>query len=123
MHSPAEVRKWQVAAKFAASHQMNGQAPFVGMLEVVIRIYLPPPKSMPKKNLVLALSGALRPITRPDLDNYSKAIMDSLTGVAWLDDAQVVDLHLSKLYSEKPRVEIEVRERLYPKGPEQKELL
>lgn len=31
-----------------------------------------------------------------DLDNHAKAILDALNGIAWDDDAQVVDLRVSK---------------------------
>lgn len=33
---------------------------------------------------------------RPDVDNIAKAILDGLNGVAYDDDAQVVDLHIVK---------------------------
>lgn len=48
---------------------------------------------------------------RCDLDNLCKAIMDSLNGVAWDDDDQVVELHAEKaLDRERPRTEVLVRE-------------
>jgi Holliday junction resolvase RusA-like endonuclease len=117
MHSPAEVRKWQIWARKTASDQMDGQHPMKGMLEVAVQIYLPVPKSMPKKYIGHALEGRIQPITRPDLDNYSKAILDSLTGICWLDDSQIVSLSLRKLYSEKPRIEIQIEELVFPKPP------
>ncbi|MDP5277249.1 RusA family crossover junction endodeoxyribonuclease [Chengkuizengella axinellae] len=55
-------------------------------------------------------SGELRPITKPDIDNYVKAIKDALNKVIWTDDSKVVDLHAGKYYSDKPRVEIEILE-------------
>jgi len=116
MYTPADVRKWQVEAKFLATEQMQGKTPQAGMLEVDLRVYLPLPKSMPNKKRSWALSGAVRPITRPDCDNYAKSVCDSMSGVLWLDDAQIVQLNIGKWYSEKPRVEIEVRERAYPSG-------
>jgi len=33
----------------------------------------------------------------PDLDNLSKPVKDALKGVAYLDDSQVVDLHVRKI--------------------------
>ncbi|MFS1511864.1 RusA family crossover junction endodeoxyribonuclease [Chengkuizengella sp. SCS-71B] len=53
--------------------------------------------------------GELRPITKPDIDNYVKAIKDALNKVIWTDDSKVVELHASKFYSEYPRVVIEIR--------------
>lgn len=57
-----------------------------------------------------AESGDIRPITKPDADNYIKAIKDALKSVIWRDDSQVVDLHISKYYSDSPRITVEVTE-------------
>lgn len=35
-----------------------------------------------------------------DIDNYIKAILDSLNGVVYVDDKQVVELFAKKIYSE-----------------------
>lgn len=110
MYTPAEVRKWQDQAKLFAANQMHGRPPLQGGLIVSIKVFLPPPKSMSKRDRAAALTDMLRPITRPDCDNYSKAICDALNGIVWLDDAQIVSLHVGKYYGERPRVEIEVNE-------------
>lgn len=49
-----------------------------------------------------------RPTGRPDLDNCCKLVTDALTGVAWKDDDQVVQLTASKHYADDgpPRTEI-----------------
>ena len=114
MYSPAEVRKWQLEARAIASEYMKGQNPLKGMLVVDISVYLAPPLSMPKKKLALALTGLIHPITRPDCDNYAKAVLDALNGIVWLDDAQIIHLTVSKHFAEKPRVQIDVAERAYP---------
>jgi len=36
--------------------------------------------------------------TKPDADKLARGILDSLTGVCWRDDAQVVDLRARKVY-------------------------
>lgn len=58
---------------------------------VEILCYLPKPKTAKKTQLF--------PITRPDLDNYAKAILDGLNGFAWEDDSQVCDLRIGKRYA------------------------
>lgn len=47
-------------------------------------------------------------VTRPDLDNLVKALLDCMTKEGyWLDDNQVVELYLSKVYAtEKVGIEI-----------------
>jgi crossover junction endodeoxyribonuclease RusA len=50
-----------------------------------------------------------RPAKRGDLDNYTKVLMDSLNGVAYADDSQIVRI-VAERYDDKrnPRVEVEV---------------
>lgn len=49
--------------------------------------------------------------TRPDCDNYVKEIKDVMTELGfWKDDAQVVDLHVIKRYSEKATIYIQLEE-------------
>jgi len=47
-----------------------------------------------------------RPDVMPDLDKLVRAILDSLTGVVWRDDGQVVDITASKVYADTPGVDI-----------------
>ena len=58
----------------------------------------------------VSLSFLLKDRRRRDLDNLSKAILDSLNGIAYLDDKQVVDLHIVKSMSKEPGVVIEIEE-------------
>ena len=114
MYTPAEVKTWQTTARVMACEKMKNLNPMKGQLEVIIWVYLVPPTSMSNKKMVLALGGQIRPITRPDCDNYAKAVLDSMNGVVWLDDAQIVALHVYKFYAEKPCVKVKVVELQYP---------
>lgn len=80
-----------------------------GPLEVKILIFKPMLKSFSKKKSELAEARLLRPITKPDTDNYAKGPMDACKGIIWKDDGQVVDLRASKFYSGNPRLEITIR--------------
>lgn len=73
-------------------------------------VYRQIPKSLAKYKRVLAIEGKLRPITKPDVDNYVKGIKDGLSGIIWQDDKQVVSMTVRKWYSEEPRAEITVKE-------------
>lgn len=56
------------------------------------------------------LDGLSRPTKKPDLDNIIKAIADSLNGIAYKDDAQIVEIESKKFYSETPRVEVTIQD-------------
>jgi len=69
-------------------------------LEVGVSVYLPKPKGIKR----------LWPTVRPDGDNYGKLALDSLNGLAWEDDAQVVRMVVEKRYDASPRWEIRICE-------------
>jgi Holliday junction resolvase RusA-like endonuclease len=48
--------------------------------------------------------------SRPDIDNCVKLVSDALNGVAWVDDAQVVEVHARKFYGPDPCTRIRVME-------------
>ncbi len=75
---------------------------------VYLAIALPVPLSWSKKRKEAALKQLIRPTSRPDIDNYVKAIFDGMNGVAFVDDAQVVRLECEKFYGETPGVVVTV---------------
>lgn len=51
------------------------------------------------------------PATRPpDLDKLTRAVLDALTGIVWVDDRQVVALHSTKVQGATPGVDVTVTE-------------
>lgn len=49
-----------------------------------------------------------------DIDNVLKATFDSLTGILWKDDRQIMELHAYKLQDKlKPRIEIYLTELIH----------
>ena len=81
---------------------------FIGEIEVVINAYFEIPKSWSKAKKAAAANSEIKPQTKPDVDNISKIVLDSLNKIAFDDDKQVTDLHIHKYYSDKPRVEITI---------------
>lgn len=45
-----------------------------------------------------------------DLDNVLKAVADGLNGFAYKDDRQICEVHLKRVWSPNPRVEITIQE-------------
>jgi Holliday junction resolvase RusA-like endonuclease len=46
------------------------------------------------------------PTKRPDIDNSVKAVLDSMNGIVYKDDIQVVRLSAKKVYSLVPGIDI-----------------
>lgn len=77
-------------------------------LKVIINIEKSIPKSFSNRKRELAINGFIRPITRGDVDNYAKTILDALNGIAYHDDAQVTDLEVFKRFGYKSYAEITI---------------
>lgn len=94
-------------ALFAAS-AMGSSPPLQGPLSMICRFSLPIPESWTRLKRNEAESGDLLPTGRPDIDNYVKAVADALNGIAWTDDAQVVEMRASKRYAPEPGVYVRI---------------
>lgn len=80
------------------------------VLDMRIAAFYSIPKSASKKKRKQMEDGSIRPVKKPDMDNVVKSIADSLNGVAYRDDTQIVDCAVRKFYSDKPRVVITIKE-------------
>ena len=109
VYDPPKVSKYKKQLSQLARSQYKGE-PLDGAIEVEITFYRQVQKSLSKKERARRLSGEHRPTVKPDLDNYIKSTLDALNGILWADDARIVDLHAHKYYSDRPRIEITVRE-------------
>ncbi|MBP1079686.1 MULTISPECIES: RusA family crossover junction endodeoxyribonuclease [Bacillus] len=47
---------------------------------------------------------------KPDIDNLTKGLFDSLNQLIWADDNQVVSISVYKVYEETPSIEVLVKE-------------
>ncbi len=77
-------------------------------IEIVAYHKIPASASNKKKNEMA--SQLIRPTKKPDWDNIGKIVTDALNGIAWHDDAQIVDARVIKRYTaDKPKVVIIIR--------------
>ncbi len=71
-----------------------------GPIHIDLEFRLPKPKAEPKRKRTW-------PARRPDLDKLIRAILDSLTGVVFRDDSQVIGIYAAKDWGT-PGVEIHI---------------
>ena len=106
-YTPAKTRNYADLIASEAMVVMAGRKPLEGALKVSVVAFFPVTKSTNKTNRALMLSGQMHHIKKPDCDNIGKQI-DALNGIAWLDDSQIVDMRIEKVYSEEPRLLITI---------------
>jgi crossover junction endodeoxyribonuclease RusA len=79
-YTPARVKAWQDAVGWAAKETM--------------RVFKLKPYSC---DVLVELDFLLPDRRKRDLDNLSKAVLDSMNKIVWKDDNQVVDLRIQKI--------------------------
>ena len=103
-YTQAQTRAWQKTVAVYGRSAMRGAAPFTGAVKLEIAFHVPIPESWAKWKREAAERGEVAPTVKPDLDNFEKSVKDALKGIAWVDDAQVVQAVKSKAYSNRPGV-------------------
>ncbi len=106
MHTPKKTATYERKVRGSAIVAMNGSKPFARPVSLEVEIIVPIPASWSKKRQTLARIGVICATKKPDADNVLKAVKDAMNGVVYSDDAQVVEINLSKVYGEHPRVEV-----------------
>lgn len=84
-HTDPRVKAWQDTVSLRAIEAMRGRPPIIGPVSVRIVFVL----------------GNRR---RVDIDNLNKAVLDSMNGIVFKDDTQVVNAHLVKKVMKNPGV-------------------
>ena len=78
--------------------RLAGASPHSFPVKITITFFMPRPKTVKRAY----------PSVAPDLDKLIRAVLDGLTGVAYEDDGQVVQIHAQKLYGAEVGAEIEL---------------
>lgn len=102
-YTTKSTRDYEQMIKLEYSKQSNEY--FEGEVSVIINVGYPIPKSITKKELEDIKNGA-KPAKKPDCDNVAKVILDSLNGIAYKDDKQVVALFVRKEYMQNPKTKV-----------------
>ncbi|CAB4161761.1 Rus Holliday junction resolvase [uncultured Caudovirales phage] len=101
---------YESAIQLYASKAMGSQKPLEAPVSVYLYIRVPIPQSYSKNRTVACLSGSERPAKKPDIDNIAKAFLDAMNGTVYLDDTQVVELNIKKVYSAAAGVDVAIME-------------
>lgn len=108
---PVNVFKDAIRTAYCSQETKEPLSVLTGPVSLHLTILLPRTKAKTWKTRPMPREW--RHTGRKDFDNILKAVVDSLNGLAWLDDRQVVDCHIWKLMaagSEEPGVLIKIAE-------------
>jgi crossover junction endodeoxyribonuclease RusA len=94
----AELATWRAMVGFAAKEA--GCQPIDTPILIRMKFRIKRPKTVKREY----------PTVPPDLDKQIRSILDALTGIAYDDDSQVIDISAQKVYSDNPGVDIEISE-------------
>lgn len=107
-YTPEKTASYENFVKLCYLNKYKGQK-LDGEIIAEIIAYFSIPKSFSKKKRVQAIEGKIMPTKKPDTDNIAKTILDSLNGIAFEDDKQVVALLVKKLYGEEAKVVVSLK--------------
>ncbi len=107
-YTPPDMRAAQKAIGQLARIAMGPMQPMTGPLRLEVLAVYAIPKSWKPAQQEAAREGRIWKAGVPDIDNIAKQILDSLNGIAYGDDAQVVQLSAGKLYGSPERTEVRV---------------
>lgn len=78
----------------------QGWKPTERPLRAKLVFRLPIPTKFNKIKAQKAFDGEIRPTQKNDLDNLAKSVMDGMTGILYVDDAQIVSMAIEKYYGD-----------------------
>ena len=111
-YTPQKTKTYEGEIRLMAKAAMGASEALETPVTVAIYIRVGIPASFSKQKRKDALSNHIRPTKKPDIDNIAKCFLDAMNGIVYLDDKQVVSLHITKEYAETPAVDVMVKEDL-----------
>ena len=109
-YTPEKTRTYEALIKDAAKQAMGSSEPLETPVTLYLYIRVPITKSCTKKRLEAIQNGSEKPIKKPDASNILKSVEDGMNGVVYKDDSQIVNIHVTKVYSSEAGVDICVKE-------------
>lgn len=108
-YTPDKTRSYEGMVRHEAALAMAGRNPIDVPVEMTMVAIFGVPASWSKKRQAAALTGEIRPGSKPDLSNITKACEDAINGVVLRDDSLIVSTRAEKRYGPQPLVAVTVR--------------
>jgi Holliday junction resolvase RusA-like endonuclease len=111
-YTPEKTRTYEALIKEAGIEAMGSSEPLETAISLYLYIRQGIPKSYSKKRIEACLNGSEQPLKKPDSSNILKSVEDALNGVIYKDDCQIINHHITKVYSTQSGVDVCVKEYL-----------
>jgi Holliday junction resolvase RusA-like endonuclease len=108
-YTDAKTIDYETQVAMRARHAIGATKPLESALTVFLYLRYTVPASYSKKRKEACLRGVEYP-KRIDIDNVYKSITDAMNGIVYLDDSQIVEAHIKKVYAEESGANIMVQE-------------
>ena len=108
-YTDAKTIDYETHVAMKARHAIGATKPLEGSLSVFLYLRYTIPASYSKKLKEACLAGLEYP-KRIDIDNVYKSITDAMNGIVYLDDSQIFEAHIKKVYAETAGANIMVQE-------------
>ena len=108
-YTDSKTLEYETHVALKARHAIGASEPLKGALSVFLYLRYAVPESYTKKRKEACLLGLEFP-NRIDLDNVYKSITDAMNGIVYVDDSQIVEAHIKKVYAETSGANIMVQE-------------
>jgi Holliday junction resolvase RusA-like endonuclease len=109
-YTPEKTRTYETLIKDSAIEAMGASEPLETPVSLYLYIRVPIPASATKKRLQAISDGSEKPTKKPDASNILKSVEDGMNGIVYHDDSQIINIHVTKVYSSLPGVDICVKE-------------
>ena len=108
-YTDAKTIDYETHVAMKARQAIGASEPLQGALTVFLYLRYGVPTSYSKKRKEACLRGVEYP-KKQDIDNVYKSITDAMQGIVFLNDSQIVEAHIKKVYSEEAGANVMVQE-------------
>jgi Holliday junction resolvase RusA-like endonuclease len=108
-YTDAKTIDYETHVALKARQAIGASEPFKGALTVFLYLRYAVPPSYSKKRKEACLRGVEYP-KKIDIDNVYKSITDAMNGIVYVDDSQITEAHITKVYAEIAGANVMVQE-------------
>jgi Holliday junction resolvase RusA-like endonuclease len=101
-YTPADTASFENLVKMEGKLAWGGRPLIEEAVRLQITAIVSVPASWSPKKRARAIAGEIRPTTKPDFDNVTKAVTDALEKVIYRNDARIAEAQIRKWYGATP---------------------